>query len=266
MAITAARGFKHVVVAAIILDYPWSLFRRTEGSNLAPSSGESVANPSRAPSARGHAVPGGRARGRSSSRWTRRWRETDSNPRSPAYGELGVPGRAREFRLCVVMERHLSRYDGRCRPPPYRDLAHPEAWRALPGTMLSKRDAQFGRGPPVAPDTFIRGSDAPALLLRLSRSWRALCWLRASVAYPGGAASSWLLALAHPRRTAVNGDGRAGATAGRRAGATGQNLLRVEATWHRIIDAVRQLRTQRPPDRYTIPGLSSGPRNHAARF
>jgi tellurite methyltransferase len=27
---------------------------------------------------------------------------------------------------------------------------------------LSKRDAQFGRGRPVAPDTFIRGSDAKA--------------------------------------------------------------------------------------------------------
>ena len=30
------------------------------------------------------------------------------------------------------------------------------------GTMLSKRDAQFGRGRPVAPDTFIRGSDPKA--------------------------------------------------------------------------------------------------------
>jgi len=28
--------------------------------------------------------------------------------------------------------------------------------------MLSKRDVQFGRGRPVAPDTFIRGSDAKA--------------------------------------------------------------------------------------------------------
>src|SRR5271168_4797307 len=41
-----------------------------------------------------------------------------------------------------------------------------EIWRILKpgglyqGTMLSKRDAQFGRGRPVAPDTFIRGSDA----------------------------------------------------------------------------------------------------------
>ena len=32
------------------------------------------------------------------------------------------------------------------------------------GTMLSKRDAQFGRGRPVAPDTFIRGSDPKAHL------------------------------------------------------------------------------------------------------
>lgn len=43
-----------------------------------------------------------------------------------------------------------------------------EIWRILKpgalyqGTMLSKRDAQFGCGPPVAPDTFIRGSDANA--------------------------------------------------------------------------------------------------------
>ena len=43
-----------------------------------------------------------------------------------------------------------------------------EIWRILKpgglyqGTMLSKRDAQFGHGQPVAPDTFIRGSDAKA--------------------------------------------------------------------------------------------------------
>ena len=41
-----------------------------------------------------------------------------------------------------------------------------EIWRAArglyQGTMLSKRDAQFGRGRPVAPDTFIRGSDPKA--------------------------------------------------------------------------------------------------------
>jgi SAM-dependent methyltransferase len=43
-----------------------------------------------------------------------------------------------------------------------------EIWRVLKpgglyqGTMLSKRDAQFGRGRPVAPDTFIRGSDPKA--------------------------------------------------------------------------------------------------------
>jgi SAM-dependent methyltransferase len=43
-----------------------------------------------------------------------------------------------------------------------------EIWRVLkPGglyqsTMLSKRDGQFGRGRPVAPDTFIRGCDAKA--------------------------------------------------------------------------------------------------------
>ena len=43
-----------------------------------------------------------------------------------------------------------------------------EIWRILrpgglyQGTMLSKRDAQFARGRPVAPDTFIRGTDANA--------------------------------------------------------------------------------------------------------
>jgi hypothetical protein len=39
-----------------------------------------------------------------------------------------------------------------------------EIWRVLKpgglyqGTILSKRDAQFGHGPAVAPDTFIRGA------------------------------------------------------------------------------------------------------------
>ncbi|MGH7065702.1 MAG: class I SAM-dependent methyltransferase [Stellaceae bacterium] len=43
-----------------------------------------------------------------------------------------------------------------------------EIWRVLKpgglyqGTMLSKRDVQFGRGEATAPDTFIRGSDADA--------------------------------------------------------------------------------------------------------
>src|SRR5712672_191826 len=43
-----------------------------------------------------------------------------------------------------------------------------EIWRVLKprglyqGTMLSKRDAQFGLGRQVAPDTFIRGSDPKA--------------------------------------------------------------------------------------------------------
>ena len=43
-----------------------------------------------------------------------------------------------------------------------------EIWRVLKpgglyqGTMLSKRDVQFGRGRPVAPDAFIRGSDTKA--------------------------------------------------------------------------------------------------------
>jgi hypothetical protein len=70
--------------------------------------------------------------------------------------------------------------------------------------MLSKRDAQFGRDRPVAPDTFFRGSDpkahAPTLLLRLGGPCRTLRRLRASVADPGGAAPTRLLALAHPGR------------------------------------------------------------------
>ena len=43
-----------------------------------------------------------------------------------------------------------------------------EVWRILragglyQGTMLSKRDAQFGRGRRTAPDTFIRGTEAKA--------------------------------------------------------------------------------------------------------
>jgi tellurite methyltransferase len=43
-----------------------------------------------------------------------------------------------------------------------------EIWRVLKpgalyqGTMLSKRDAQFGRGRTIAPDTFIRGSNPKA--------------------------------------------------------------------------------------------------------
>lgn len=43
-----------------------------------------------------------------------------------------------------------------------------EIWRVLKpgglyqGTMLSKRDVQFGQGPPVAPDTYIRGGGPKA--------------------------------------------------------------------------------------------------------
>jgi SAM-dependent methyltransferase len=48
-----------------------------------------------------------------------------------------------------------------------------EIWRVLKpgglfqGTMLSKRDVQFGRGRAIAPDTFIRGSDPCRALRRL---------------------------------------------------------------------------------------------------
>jgi SAM-dependent methyltransferase len=91
-----------------------------------------------------------------------------------------------------------------------------EIWRVLKpgglyqGTMLSKRDAQFGRGRPVAPDTFIRGSDLKAH----PHHYCDLAGLAAPfvgfelLADPGRAAATRLLALAHPRRTAVNRDGR----------------------------------------------------------
>src|SRR5215469_4919012 len=79
--------------------------------------------------------------------------------------------------------------------------------------MLSKRDVQFGRGRPVAPDTFIRPQRAPTLLLRYGRSRRPHGRHRAYVADPGGAAPPWLLALAHPRRAVVKGTARASAPA-----------------------------------------------------
>src|SRR5205814_4295294 len=47
-----------------------------------------------------------------------------------------------------------------------------------------------------------RPQGAPTLLLRLGRPRRPLRRLRASVADPGGAAPTRLVALAHPRRTA----------------------------------------------------------------
>ena len=87
-----------------------------------------------------------------------------------------------------------------------------EIWRVLKpgrlyqGTMLSKRDAQFGRGRAGGPRHLHprqRRQGPPALLLRLGRSCRALRWLRAADADPGGAAPPRILALAHPCRTAV---------------------------------------------------------------
>src|SRR5215468_10376845 len=38
-----------------------------------------------------------------------------------------------DFRLCPVVECHLPRHDGRCRPPPRRNLARPQTRRALSG-------------------------------------------------------------------------------------------------------------------------------------
>src|ERR1700757_4338041 len=78
------------------------------------------------------------------------------------------------------------------------------------GTMLSKRDVQFGRGRAIAPDTFIRGSDPKAHphyycdfagLAVLFAGFELLSLTQEEQLRPG----SWLLALAHPRRTALNG-------------------------------------------------------------
>ena len=75
-----------------------------------------------------------------------------------------------------------------------------EIWRVLKpaglyqGTMLSKRDAQFGRGRPVAPDTFIRGSDPKAhphyvASIQISVEWnQSLIWPRS----PGFVFTCWL--------------------------------------------------------------------------
>ena len=54
-----------------------------------------------------------------------------------------------------------------------------EIWRVLKpgglyqGTMLSKRDVQFGRGRAIAPDTFIRGSGPNATRTTIA-TWPAL--------------------------------------------------------------------------------------------
>jgi SAM-dependent methyltransferase len=107
-----------------------------------------------------------------------------------------------------------------------------EIWRVLKpdglyqGTMLSKRDAQFDRGRPVAPDTFVRGSDPkahPHYYCDMARPCRTLRRLRASVVDPGGAAPTRLVALAHPRRMAVLVTPRC------QAGAADQDLLGVES-------------------------------------
>src|SRR5271169_75636 len=95
------------------------------------------------------------------------------------------------------------------------DVGHrlAEIWRVLKpgglyqGTMLSKRRCAIRPRPAGRPRHLHprqRRQGTPALLLRPGRPCRALRRLRPSVADPGGAAPPWLLALAHPRRTAVN--------------------------------------------------------------
>src|SRR5207244_12882859 len=116
----------------------------------------------------------------------------------------------RGLRLCLVVERHLSRYDGRCRPPPRRDLARPEARRPLPGYNAVEARCAIRPWPADRPrhlHSRLRPQGAPILLLRLGRPCCAPGRLRTSVADPGGAAPTRLLALAHPHRTAVNGGG-----------------------------------------------------------
>jgi hypothetical protein len=44
-------------------------------------------------------------RNQSGSQETPRWRETDSNPRSPIYGELAAPGRALRKHAPCQLER-----------------------------------------------------------------------------------------------------------------------------------------------------------------
>jgi hypothetical protein len=94
-----------------------------------------------------------------------------------------------------------------------------EIWRVLKpgglfqGTMLSKRDVQFGRGRAIAPGTFIRGNDPKAHphfycdlagLAVLFAGFELLSLTQEEQRRPG----SWHW---QPRRTAVNGDGRASA-------------------------------------------------------
>jgi hypothetical protein len=75
----------------------------------------------------------------------------------------------------------------------------------------SIRGARRGGCRPSTPNP----QGAPTLLLRIGWPCHTLRRLRASIADPGGAAPPWLLALAHPRRTAVNADGhRIGAAPG----------------------------------------------------
>jgi SAM-dependent methyltransferase len=105
-----------------------------------------------------------------------------------------------------------------------------EIWRVLkPGrlhqcTMLSKAPCAIRLWPAGRPrhlHPWQRPQGTPTLLLRLGGPCHALRRLRASVPDPRGAASAWLLALAHPRRTAVKGDAHASAI-----GTTDQDQVR----------------------------------------
>src|SRR6202040_203681 len=99
-------------------------------------------------------------------------------PTKPAPGRCRrVALRRREFRLCVIVERHLSRYDGRCRPPSRRNLARPEARRALPGYDAIEARCAIRPRPGDRPRHLHprqRPQGAPTLLLRLGRPCRAL--------------------------------------------------------------------------------------------
>src|SRR5271155_2196807 len=101
--------------------------------------------------------------------------------------------------------------------------------RALPGDDAGEAGCAIRPRPAGCPRRLHprqRSKGAPALLLRLGRYCRALRRLRAALADPGGAAPPWLLALAHPRRTAVN-RGRPSQSAVRsRAVRAIQNLLK----------------------------------------
>jgi tellurite methyltransferase len=142
--------------------------RSMRSTSVAASAGTHCSSPSTAVSSRRSTVAAGLDFAR---------REAAARPPTePAPGRCQCAAlRRRELRLCVVVERHLSRYDGRCRPPSCRDLARPEARRALPGYDAVEARCAIRPRPASCPRHLHprqRRQGAPALLLRLGRSCR----------------------------------------------------------------------------------------------